>query len=217
VVLGASVRLGSVVGAALGVTLGLAAACSSGSPAAPGLPDAAAPDGSGCVPFVPPATFNPAAPVVSFMNDVQPIFQASCSLSSSCHNSTNTSPAGLYLGAQGALVYANLVGVPSTELPTMVRVKPGDPAASFLLHRVDGDACTLPDCTTTVCSELMPQGGPPLDEAKLLTLRAWIAQGAISDLPDAGSPEDAGPGAEAGAPDAASRDASPDASDAAGD
>ena len=209
-----------MVGTALAVTFGLAMACGDGSPSAPAAPDAGAPDGSACLPFVPPASFNPAAPVVSFTNDVLPIFRGSCSLSSSCHNSTNTSPGGIYLGTQAGIVYANLVGVASTELPTAVRVKPGDPAASFLLHRIDGDACSLAGCTTTACSELMPQGGPPLEEAKRLTIRAWIAQGAQSDLPDAGPTADAGSGPEAGTTDGAAADASDagsDASDAAGD
>lgn len=154
---------------------------------------------------------------MSFTNDVLPIFGASCSLSSSCHNSTDTSPGGIYLGTQGALVYSNLVNVTSIELPTMVRIKPGDPAASYLLHRIDGDACTLAECTDAVCNELMPQGGPALDESKRLTIRAWIAQGALSDLPDAGlagDAGDAGSSSEAGPADASVNDSGSNASDA---
>jgi hypothetical protein len=154
-------------------------------------------EGGACQGFVPPTSFNPSSPVVSFASDVLPIFQASCGFLT-CHGAVTGSQAGMYLGtngapvdANGSLVYANLVGVASTDLPSMLRVDPGDPANSFLLHRIDDDACTLPGCTTTECSELMPQGGQQLPEANLLAVRAWIAQGAVNDLPDAG-PLDAG-------------------------
>jgi hypothetical protein len=169
------------------------AACSgtSGTAGSPAL-DAGSDSGATCQPFVPPSTFNPSSPAVSFANDVLPILELSCNFSS-CHGSTTTSQAGLYLGTRGALVYANLVGVASTELPSMARIKAGDPANSFLLHRIEGDACTLAGCTTTICNELMPQGGPPLDATKVLTVRAWVAQGAVNDLveADAGSSPDA--------------------------
>lgn len=205
---------------ALPAALALAAGCGSSSSTAPSDAgsDGSALDGSLCQSFSPPPSFNPAAPVVSFTNDVLPIFQASCSLSSSCHNSTSTSPDGIYLGARGAAVYANLVGVPATELPSMVRVKPGDPEGSFLLRRIDGDACALAGCTATSCTEIMPQGGPALESARLLTIRAWIAQGALSDLADAGPIGDAA--ADASAVDSSPADAGPpgtDANDAAAD
>jgi len=147
-------------------------------------------DGESCQAFVPPASFDPTSPVVTFTGDVLPIFSASCAFVS-CHGSETGPQGGVYLGADSALVYSNLVGVASTYLPAMPRVDPGNPGNSFLLHRVDGDACTLPGCTTTECSELMPQDSTALPEAELLTLRAWVAQGAASDLADAG-PRDAG-------------------------
>jgi hypothetical protein len=106
------------------------------------------------------------------------------------------------------------VNVPSVEFPVMNRVKPGVPYASYLLHRIDGDACALLGCTDAVCNELMPQGGPALDESKRLTIRAWIAQGAVSDLPDAGTSGDAGSPSEAGPADASVSDTGADASDA---
>ena len=46
----------------------------------------------------------------------------------------------------------------------------------------------------------MPQGGPSLPETQLLTIRGWIAQGAVSDIPDAGT-------ADAGTADAGTADA----------
>jgi hypothetical protein len=153
-------------------------------------PDTGTGDGDTCQAFVPPASFDPTSPVVTFSGDVLPIFSASCAFVS-CHGSETGPQGGVYLGTNSALVYSNLVGVASTYLPTMPRIDPGNPGSSFLLHRVDGDACTLPGCTMAACSELMPQDSTPLPQAELLTLRAWIAQGAASDLPDAG-PLDAG-------------------------
>jgi hypothetical protein len=34
--------------------------------------------------------------------------------------------------------YGNLVDVPSIQLPSMVRVKPGATSASYLWHKIDG-------------------------------------------------------------------------------
>jgi hypothetical protein len=132
---------------------------------------------------------------VSFSTDVLTIFATSCAIPS-CHGSATASQGGLYLGSNPGEVYANLVGVASTEYPSMDRVKPGDPTNSFLLRRIDGDSCSLAGCTSSACVELMPQGGPSLAEAALLTVRAWIAQGAVSDVSD-----DAGSTSDASAPD----------------
>lgn len=67
-------------------------------------------------------------------------------------------------------VYANLVNVPSREDPSLMRVKPGDPAASYLYLKVT--------TTRPPRGARMPLGGPPLSNDELTTLRAWIAQGA---------------------------------------
>ncbi|MDB5933375.1 MAG: hypothetical protein JWQ01_719 [Massilia sp.] len=53
-----------------------------------------------------------------------------------CH-SGQTGPAGLGLGA--GFSYGNLVGVASTEVPSMLRVKKFDTANSYLFHKVVGD------------------------------------------------------------------------------
>jgi hypothetical protein len=191
---------------------GLFAACSS-SPAAPGTSnDGGGSDGAACSAFVPPASFSPTSPTVSFTNDVFPIFETSCAFSS-CHGSSSNPAAGMFLGADEGQVYANIVKVAATEYPSMVRVAPGDPANSYLLHRIDGDACTLPGCTSAACAESMPQYSPLLPEAQLLAIRGWIAQGALSDIPDAGA-IDAGTAGDSGAAtDAAPPEAGTDAND----
>jgi hypothetical protein len=64
----------------------------------------------------------------------------------------------------------------------MAFVKPGDPAASYLMHKMDGDTCLFQtQCTSTpvgACGDPMPQGNCVLDGATRDTVRAWISQGA---------------------------------------
>ncbi|MGO8991718.1 MAG: hypothetical protein ACLQVI_00210 [Polyangiaceae bacterium] len=195
------------------------AACSSNNSTSPGGES----DGSACPPtYVPPSSFNPASPTESFTTDVFPILSTSCAFAS-CHGSLSAPSGGMYLGGSPASVYANIVNVQSTEYPTMARIKPGDPTNSFLLRRIDGDACNLAGCTTTTCAELMPQGGPQLLSTQLDTVRGWVAQGALSDVPDAGATEDSGVtpdasstpegGSDAGTDSAAPFDAGADAGD----
>jgi hypothetical protein len=140
---------------------------------------------------------------VSFATDVMPILEQSCGFAS-CHGSPSAPQAGMYLGTDGHRTYSNIVGVAATNY-SMKRVTPSDAQNSYLLHRIDNDACTLPGCTSTACAELMPQGNPStLPDAQLDTIRGWIVQGAKNDLPatsDAGSTTDAG-GTDAGETDA---------------
>jgi hypothetical protein len=147
---------------------------------------------------------------------VEPVFVASCSFPD-CHGSTTSPQGGLYLGSNAGKAYASLVGVASEDYPSMKRVTPGDPANSYLLYRIDGDACSLANCVSSACSELMPQGGPALAKTSLLAIRAWIAQGAIDDVSDdAGASEGGVVDGGTGEPDAADAGTPSDAGDAAG-
>jgi hypothetical protein len=143
----------------------------------------------GCQAYVPPSDFSPASPTVTFTADVMPIVTRSCAFAS-CHGSESGPTGGMYLGANEEATYENIVNVPSNDVPAMVRVKPGDPASSFLQHKIDGDACVVATCSGT-CAELMPQGQDLMAVTDRLTVRAWIAQGALSDIPGS----DAGAGA----------------------
>jgi hypothetical protein len=108
-----------------------------------------------------------------------PIITHSCAFAS-CHGTAAGPTGGLTLVADAPTTYANIVGVASLDLPSMVYVKAGDPANSYLQHRIDGDACTLPACTATSCTESMPQGQDKLSVDARDTIRAWIAQGATN-------------------------------------
>jgi hypothetical protein len=192
------------------------AACSSTD----AVPTLTPESGTTCQAYVAPTTFDPTSPPVSFTNDVLPLINRSCAFTS-CHGSLGGPTGGMYLGSETSKMYLNLVGVPSTIEPSMARVAAGDPANSFLQHKIDGDTCTLSECISDDCMELMPQGQDLMAVNDRLTFRAWIAQGALADftlvIPDAGAEagdEDAGDAGTADASDAGASDAA-DAADAA--
>ncbi len=95
-------------------------------------------------------------------------FTPSCALSG-CHTGS-TPPQGLDLSEGQA--FANLVGVPSAEVPSLNRVEPGDPDDSYLVRKVEG--------TASVGSR-MPLGRPALSNAQIQNIRDWIAAGAEND------------------------------------
>jgi hypothetical protein len=105
---------------------------------------------------------------VSFALDIQPIFNNNCS----CH--LFGTPAGLSLAADQS--YTNLVGVPSTQVPGLNRVEPGDPDNSYLFMKHTG--------APGIIGSRMPQDNPTFFEQNpdLLELeRQWIRQGALNN------------------------------------
>jgi hypothetical protein len=97
------------------------------------------------------------------------VFSPICSV---CHNGSQ--PAGGALPGSMDLrngnSFASLVNVPSQEKPGLLRIKPGDPANSYLVHKIVG----APD----IVGSRMPLGGPFLDPATIDRIDAWIAAGA---------------------------------------
>jgi hypothetical protein len=80
--------------------------------------------------------------------------------------------------------YASLVDVPSTRLPSMDRVEPGDPITSFLMHKLDGtQGMFSAQCVAMFCGSQMPLGGPPLSIEIRDAVRTWIMNGALNDCP----------------------------------
>jgi methionine-rich copper-binding protein CopC len=77
-------------------------------------------------------------------------------------------PEGLQLDA--AHSYNLLVGVPSQEQPNLLRVKPGDPDDSYMVHKIEG----LPG----IDGGQMPLGLKPLPQADMDAIRQWITNGA---------------------------------------
>jgi hypothetical protein len=138
-----------------------------------------------CAAYTVPSGEDLTKPAVSFGIDVQPILVMSCGLSDSCHGSTTNGR--VFLGSSSvnatpSSVRAGIVNVPSVDLPSMPFVKPGDPANSFLMHKMDGDQCALDaQCTGMTCQTSMPQNLPLLDVPTRDVVRRWIAQGAPDD------------------------------------
>jgi hypothetical protein len=95
------------------------------------------------------------------------IFTPICSV---CH-AGGGAPEGLRLDAADS--YNLLVGVPSTEVPTLLRVKPGDPDNSYIIQKLEGHAAVgsqMPfGCPTTQ---------PCLTTDTTAFIRQWITNGA---------------------------------------
>jgi methionine-rich copper-binding protein CopC len=84
-----------------------------------------------------------------------------------CHIGASA-PEGLQLDAEHS--YNLLVGVPSVEQPSLLRVKPGDPDDSYMVHKIEG----LPG----IDGGQMPLGETPLPQATIDAIRQWITNGA---------------------------------------
>ena len=84
-----------------------------------------------------------------------------------CH-AGSTAPQGLHLDAANS--YAQLVGVPSVEEPSILRVAIGDPDNSYIIQKLEGHAAV---------GAQMPFGGPPLPAATIAVIRQWISAGAL--------------------------------------
>jgi hypothetical protein len=92
------------------------------------------------------------------------IFTPICSV---CHIGGGA-PEGLRLDAANS--YDLLVGVPSTEVPSLLRVKPGDPVNSYIIQKLQGHAAV---------GAQMPFGGPYLSADTIAFIQQWITNGAL--------------------------------------
>ena len=93
-----------------------------------------------------------------------------------CH-AGGGAPQGLRLDASNA--YTLLVGMPSTEEPSILRVKPGDPDDSYLVQKLEGHAAV---------GAQMPFGEPPLPAETIAAIRQWITDGATRAVATAATP-----------------------------
>jgi hypothetical protein len=85
-----------------------------------------------------------------------------------CHAGA-AAPQGLRLDSTNS--YTLLVGVPSNEVPSLLRVRPGDPDNSYIIQKLEGHAAV---------GAQMPLGGPYLDAATIAAIRQWIRDGALA-------------------------------------
>lgn len=146
-------------------------------------------DAKGCFDY---ACYTPSKATLSFKTDVLPIFEQSCSLSSSCHGNPKspTTNEGYqpYLGevdptpmtpSDVAKILSLIVSQPSPSATGEMIVEPGKPEKSWLMQKMDGDVdCGAVTCTFDDCGKSMPQGVKPLPQATRDIVRDWIKQGA---------------------------------------
>ncbi|MDB5986845.1 MAG: hypothetical protein JWR16_1898 [Nevskia sp.] len=87
-----------------------------------------------------------------------------------CHAGASA-PEGMQLGE--GVSYSMIVNVPSEEVPTLMRIKPGDPDNSYLVQKIEGLAAV---------GAQMPAGCPTtqpcLDQDTINLIRAWVSAGA---------------------------------------
>jgi len=115
-----------------------------------------------------PATSTPSSGV-SYSKDIQPIFNNYCVV---CHQGAGQ--AGL--GLEPNVSYSKLVGVPSTQSSTELRVKAGAPDQSYLLAKLRGTQVQAGGGGTQ-----MPQGAAPLSQAQISLIQQWISAGAANN------------------------------------
>ena len=118
----------------------------------------------------PPTTFGP-----NFSEIQTNVFTPTCAVSG-CHAGAGAQQ-GLRLDA--ATSYGLLVNVASTEVPTVLRVAPNDPAASYLIRKLEGTASV---------GQRMPLNRTPLSQTSINTIRQWITDGAIDDRQPSSGP-----------------------------
>ena len=86
-----------------------------------------------------------------------------------CHSGAGRFlPAGMNLTDGNS--YASLVGVPSVEQPALLRVAPGDPEKSYIVHKLEGRA--------GITGAPMPLTGARLTDGQILVIKRWIELGA---------------------------------------
>jgi len=100
--------------------------------------------------------------VVSFSNEVQPIFESNCVV---CHFA-QAPHGGLLL--QREYAYVSLVGVMSSQF-SYYRVVPGKPDESLLVHKIERH-------TPDIGYKMPPSRS--LSAKDMTTIRLWISQGA---------------------------------------
>lgn len=110
-----------------------------------------------------PTSNGPAPLLPQFASIQSNVFTPICT---TCHSGA-AAPLGLRLDA--AASYAMLVNAPSVQVPSLDRVTPGNPDASYLIRKIEGMATT---------GGRMPLNGPALPVNTIAVIRQWIADGA---------------------------------------
>jgi len=107
-------------------------------------------------------------PLIAEFGSIQANVLTPTCATAGCHVGA-AAPQGLRLDAASS--FALLVGVPSNQVPALLRVNPGNPDTSYLIQKMEG---------TAAAGGRMPLNGPPfLDQATIDVIRLWISNGAL--------------------------------------
>jgi hypothetical protein len=109
-------------------------------------------------------TPNPPSLTPDFQSIQTNVFTPICTV---CHIGAGA-PQGLQLDA--AHSYGLLVGIPSAEQPSVLRVAAGNPNNSYLVRKLEGGP--------GISGGQMPLGGPALPQSTINVIRQWITDGA---------------------------------------
>ena len=96
------------------------------------------------------------------------VFTPRCALPG-CHDSASAG-AQFGLDLTDGRSFGSLVGVPSGEDSTFLRVEPGNPADSWLMMKLTGDP--------RIIGDPMPRKRAPLSPVELAAIAQWIEDGA---------------------------------------
>jgi len=119
------------------------------------------------------AVFTVMGPVITgpTLDDIQAaVFGPTCS-SAGCHTGGGATLPTIMDLTSAQASFDNHVNVASLQMPGAIRVLPGDPDNSYLIHKLEG---------TAAVGGRMPAGSPnPLDPATIADIRQWITDGAM--------------------------------------
>src|SRR5262249_24746957 len=90
-----------------------------------------------------------------------------------CHNGNGTALPGVMNLSSAAATFSALVNVASLEQTTLLRIKPGDAANSYVVQKIEGAA--------RITGSRMPLRGPFLDQATIDAVKSWINAGAANN------------------------------------
>lgn len=114
-------------------------------------------------------------PTVTLASGTQFIFDRNCAFSG-CHLTDDPVVGDEFtvtLNLSAASAWSNLVNVDSEEVPSMKRVVPGDPDASYFWHKVNNTHLDVGGIGTRMPPELL------LADSDRTIIEAWILAGAL--------------------------------------
>ncbi len=109
---------------------------------------------------------------IDFENQIQPIFSNNCAFSG-CHAGAFPQQ-GMNLSAGQA--FNNIVNVPSSERPELLRVDPGNAEMSYLFMKITG--------APGIVGSRMPLGRPPLSNTDIALIEQWISELSVIGIDD---------------------------------